>query len=98
MNSHERELYSEVFSYGQDVVRSISKLASVNHRQMELLEALLRVRQVLCYPQLYLDGMAKKEESDPVRWEHGSKKMDTLMELIQSHPKESSSFANLPAR
>jgi len=88
MNSHERELYSEVFSYGQDVVRSISKLASVNHRQMELLEALLRVRQVLCYPQLYLDGMAKKEESDPVRWEHGSKKMDTLMELIQSHPKE----------
>lgn len=88
MNPKERELYSEVFGYGQDVVRSISKLANVNHRQMELLEALLRVRQVLCYPQLYLDGMAKKEESDPVLWEHGSKKMDTLMELIQSHPKE----------
>ena len=90
MYPEERELYSEVFGYGQDVVRSISKLANVNHRQMELLEALLRVRQVLCFPQLYLDGMAKKEESDPVLWEGRSKKMETLTELIQTHPKEKS--------
>ncbi len=88
MYPEERELYAEVFGYGQDVVRSIAKLANVNHRQMELLEALLRVRQVLCFPQLYLDGMAKKEDSDPVLWEGRSKKMDTLMELIQTHPKE----------
>jgi hypothetical protein len=55
---------------------------------MELLEALLRVRQVLCWPQLYLDGMARKEDSDPVAWEGRSKKMEVLTELIQSHPKE----------
>lgn len=90
MYPEERALYDEVFGYGQEVVRSISKLANVNHRQMELLEALLRVRQVLCYPQLYLDGMAKKEERDPELWEGRSKKMETLVELIQSHPKEKS--------
>ena len=88
MNPEERRLYAEVFGYGQEVVRAISKLANVNHRQMELLEALLRTRQVLCWPQLYLDGMAKKEERDPELWEHGSKKMDTLIELIKTHPKE----------
>jgi SNF2 family DNA or RNA helicase len=39
-------------------------------------------------PQLYLDGMALKDDSDPIMWTYGSKKMDTLMELIESHPKE----------
>jgi len=90
MYPEERDLYSEVFSYGQDVVRSIAKMANVNHRQMELLEALLRVRQVLCWPQLYLDGMAKKEDTDPILWEGRSKKMETLLSLIQSHPTEKS--------
>ena len=90
MYPEERELYSEVFNFGQDVVRSIAKLTNVNHRQMELLEALLRVRQVMCFPQLYLDGMAKKEDSDPVLWEGRSKKMEMLMEMIQSHPLEKS--------
>ena len=88
MYPEERDLYSQVFGYGQDVVRSVIGMANVNYRQMELLEALLRVRQVLCFPQLYLDGMARKEESDPVLWEGRSKKMETLMELIQTHPKE----------
>jgi SNF2 family DNA or RNA helicase len=88
MYPEERELYSEVFEFGQDVIRSIAKTTMVGMRQMELLEALLRVRQVLCWPQLYLDGMAKKEDSDPVLWEGRSRKMETLMELIQKHPKE----------
>ena len=59
-------------------------------RQMELLEALLRVRQVMTWPQLYIDGMAIKEDSDPVMWTHGSRKMDTLLDLIHSHPSEKS--------
>ena len=88
MYPEEHALYGEVFGYGQDVIRSIAKMATVNHRQMELLEALLRVRQVLCWPQLYLDGMARKEDSDPVAWEGRSKKMEVLTGLIQSHPKE----------
>jgi SNF2 family DNA or RNA helicase len=88
MYPEERQLYASVFGFGQDVVRSISKMTNVNHRQMELLEALLRVRQVLCWPQLYLDGMARKEEAEPELWEGRSKKMDTLIDLIKSHPDE----------
>jgi hypothetical protein len=88
MYPEERLLYQEVFEFGQGVVRSIAKTAIVGARQMELLEALLRVRQVLCWPQLYLDGMSKKEESDTVLWEGRSKKMETLLELIQTHPSE----------
>jgi len=88
MYPEEHELYQEVFEFGQGVIRSIAKTTMVGARQMELLEALLRVRQVLCWPQLYLDGMARKEESDPVLWEGRSKKMETLLELIKSHPTE----------
>ena len=32
--------------------------------------------------------MAVKDDSNPILWTYGSKKMDTLMELIESHPKE----------
>jgi SNF2 family DNA or RNA helicase len=88
MYPEERILYAEVFDLGQNVIRSIAKTTMVGMRQMELLEALLRVRQVLCWPQLYLDGMAKKEDSDPVLWEGRSKKMETLLELIKAHPTE----------
>jgi SNF2 family DNA or RNA helicase len=35
---------------------------------MELLEALLRVRQVMAWPQLYLDGLAVKNDVDPEPW------------------------------
>jgi SNF2 family DNA or RNA helicase len=55
---------------------------------MELLECLLRARQVMTWPQLYLDGIATKEESDPELWTGGSKKMDVLTDLIAGHPKE----------
>ena len=88
MYPEERALYAEVFDVGQDVVRSIAKTTLVGMRQMELLEALLRVRQVLCWPQLYLDGMAKKEDSDPILWDGRSKKMEALIELIKTHPTE----------
>jgi len=56
--------------------------------QMELLECLLRVRQVMTWPQLYLDGMAIKEGIDPEPWTGRSRKMETLLEMIASHPTE----------
>jgi SNF2 family DNA or RNA helicase len=56
--------------------------------QMELLECLLRVRQVMTWPQMYLDGIAKKMEMDPEPWTGRSRKMETLMESIATHPKE----------
>ena len=42
----------------------------------------------MTWPQLYLDGMALKQESDPEPWLGRSKKMDTLMASILSHYRE----------
>lgn len=88
MYPEEKELYNEVFENGQDVVRSV--LASENRgaHQMALLECLLRSRQVMTWPQLYLDGMALKEETDPIRWSGRSRKMEALIESIKTHPTE----------
>ena len=90
MYPEERDLYELVFSRGQAIVKHIFKTGTQNLHQMELLECLLRTRQVMSWPQLYLDGVAIKEESDPEPWMGRSKKMETLMELIATHPNEKS--------
>ena len=88
MYPEERDLYEHVFSRGQAIVKHIFKTGTQNLHQMELLECLLRTRQVMSWPQLYMDGIAIKEESDPEPWLGRSKKMETLMELIATHPSE----------
>jgi SNF2 family DNA or RNA helicase len=88
MYPEERDLYSDVFSKGQAIIRSVFAAGTQNLHQMELLECLLRVRQVMTWPQLYLDGMALKEESDPEPWLGRSRKMETLMGCIKTHPTE----------
>ncbi len=90
MHPEERDLYELVFSRGQAIVKHIFKTGTQNLHQMELLECLLRTRQVMSWPQLYLDGIAIKEEADPEPWLGRSKKMETLMELIATHPNEKS--------
>lgn len=86
MYPEEKALYLEAFRAGQDVV-SYSEVASGNH-SMELIEALLRVRQVMAHPQIYLDGIAKKLGEPAKQFTGKSKKMETLMEFIKAHPKE----------
>ena len=88
MYPEERDLYELVFSRGQAIVKHVFKTGTQNLHQMELLECLLRTRQVMSWPQLYLDGIAIKEESDPEPWLGRSKKMETLMEMIAAHPNE----------
>jgi len=86
MYPEEKDLYLEAFSAGQDVV-SMAEVSSGNH-SMELIEALLRTRQVMTWPQMYLDGMAKKMDTPAKQFTGKSKKMETLMEMVTSHPKE----------
>jgi len=88
MHPEEADLYRDVFDQGQGVVRTIFKGGNVAMHQMELLECLLRVRQVMTWPQMYLDGIAKKMETDPEPWTGRSRKLEALMESIASHPKE----------
>jgi SNF2 family DNA or RNA helicase len=88
MHPEEAALYKEVFDMGQGIVRTIFRGGNVAMHQMELLECLLRVRQVMTWPQMYLDGIATKMELDPEPWTGRSRKMEALMESIASHPKE----------
>ena len=88
MYPEERDLYKQVFEHGQEIVSHVFKMGTQNLHQMELLECLLRARQVMTWPQLYLDGIALKEESDPEPWLGRSRKMEALIESIKTHPKE----------
>ena len=88
MYPEEREMYREVFERGQAIVRHVFRTGTQALHQMELLECLLRTRQVMTWPQLYIDGLALKEESDPEPWLGRSRKHETLMTEIAAHPKE----------
>jgi SNF2 family DNA or RNA helicase len=88
MYPEERELYKTVFEHGQNVVRSVIKNGTQHLHQMELLECLLRARQVMTWPQLYLDGIALQQEADPELWTGRSRKMETLINSIKLHPNE----------
>ena len=90
MHSEERDLYHTVFLDGQAFVRHVVQSENQAIHQMAMLECLLRVRQVMTWPQLYYDGMAIKAESDPEPWLGRSKKIETLIDLIKTHPSEKS--------
>jgi SNF2 family DNA or RNA helicase len=53
-----------------------------------MLEAILRLRQVSTWPQLFLDGIAVKNNTDPEPYEGRSKKHEFLIDSIKTHPKE----------
>ena len=88
MHPEERELYQSVFDESAETVKRIFKSGNLAMHQMELLECLLRVRQVMVWPQLYLDGVAVKNGFDPEPWTGRSRKMEYLMDSIKAHPKE----------
>jgi len=91
MYPEERDLYRQVYEESQDVVMDMMKNTQLNQQMMYIMECMLRCRQVLIWPQMYYDGMAKKNESgDPEVWTGRSKKMETLLSMIDKHPNESS--------
>jgi len=44
----------------------------------------------MIWPQMYLDGVAVKNETTPTRWTGRSNKMETLFRMIKEHPDEKS--------
>lgn len=91
MYAEEYNLYRQVFEESREIIKEIFKHShNVGMHAMYILERFLRTRQAMIYPQLYLDGIAKKDNQEAVQWTHPTKKMDTLMELIGTHPKEKS--------
>ena len=89
MYPDERKLYNTVFDSNRDNIQELVKHSeNIGMHMMMLLECLLRVRQLMIHPQLYLDGIAIKSGTEPRVWEHPSKKFDTLFEMMSQHPNE----------
>jgi SNF2 family DNA or RNA helicase len=89
MYPDEKQLYELVFLEAQDTIRDAFRNAqSLNAKNMIILECLLRTRQVMIWPQMYLNGIAKQNETTPEQWVGRSKKMETLFEMIKGHPNE----------
>jgi SNF2 family DNA or RNA helicase len=84
MYPEESDLYMQAFTQGQTVIKG----GMTN--TMVVLECLLRIRQVMIWPQLYLDGMSIKNDLDTTLYTGRSKKHETLLELLETHPDEKS--------
>lgn len=85
MYPEEFAVYKEAFRAGQGFFK---EHAGKVINAMEVLECLLRVRQSMIWPQLYIDGIATKNETDSEAYMGRSKKHETLLQMIQEHPGE----------
>ncbi len=91
MFPEEKSLYECVFLEAQDTIKEAFKHAqSLNSKNMLILECLLRARQCMIHPPMYLNGVAKKDGTVPVKWEGRSNKMETLFRMLKEHPTEKS--------
>lgn len=89
MFDQERNFYENVFTESKEFMREVFKNSTnIGTKNMELLECLLRARQCMIWPQLYLNGISKKYEIDAGKWTGRSNKMETLHKLIKEHPNE----------
>ena len=81
MYPEEQELYTQAFQYGQGLLDSTDNA-------IIMLEGILRLRQVMTWPQLFTDGLAVKNNTEPELYTGRSRKHEVLMESIMTHPTE----------
>jgi SNF2 family DNA or RNA helicase len=87
----EKQLYEIVFLEAQDTIRDAFRHAqSMNAKNMVILECLLRARQCMIWPAMYLEGVAKQNGTKAEQWVGRSNKMETLFRMIDGHPDEKS--------
>ena len=80
----ERHLYDDVREEGR------LALASGERNAFEIFEAILRLRQVVTNPRIFVEGMKTKKNDDfeyPDSWDFGCTKLEILLELIEQQPK-----------
>ena len=91
MFPEEKALYECVFLEAQGIIQEAFRHAqSLNSKNMVILECLLRARQCMIWPQMYLNGIAAQNETKPEVWKGRSNKMETLFRLLKEHPTEKS--------
>ena len=90
MYPEEKDVYELAYTQSKNIIMNIFKTAeNIAMHNMNILECLLRVRQTMIHPQLYLDGVAIKDSKDEREVFMGkSRKFEVLNEMIQKHPEE----------
>lgn len=84
VSNEEKQLYKEVYERAKS---DIKKTSSENI--MEILEMLLRVRQICAFPECYISGMRKKlKQTDLPEWEHESSKLNTVTSEVLKYKNE----------
>ena len=86
MYEQERQLYEGVYTSCREKIRKIFKRGTTNLHAMYILECLLRCRQLCCHPQIYYNGVARKDEEEVEQWEAPSKKQEVLYQMIRDQP------------
>lgn len=76
----EAKLYNQVFNTKRTIIKNTH-----NRNISDLLEHLLRIRQICINPQIYLDGMTKKRKESYGNWNSGVTKLDYLLDGLKSH-------------
>ena len=85
----EWKLYEAVFNENQEIVRDLFRNSTnIGMHAMHILECLLRSRQTVIHPQIYLNGVAKKKDETPEEWQYSTKKMELLLDMVKKHPNE----------
>ena len=79
----EADLYLDVFARERKKV-----LNSSNKTVTDLLEHLLRIRQLSIHPQLYYDGIAKKNKQTSEKWTSSVTKVNKLLEGLKKQPEK----------
>jgi SNF2 family DNA or RNA helicase len=77
----EKKMYIDVFTQERKKVMN-----SNNKTITDLLEHLLRIRQLCIHPQLYLDGMSKKSNMDCGNWSLPVTKLECLLDDLKKQP------------
>ena len=92
MYPEEKELYEENFKLYQKIVAKIFATTDKAHMHMMLmLECLLRCRQLMTHPQLFMNGIARKDDTDapdPDLWGGRNRKTEVLLDMVKTHPDE----------
>jgi len=99
MSPSEKTVYSRAWDDAREIIMEIFRSSeNIAAHNMNILECLLRVRQTMVHPQLYLDGIHKVNESKADSsvcverdiFEGTSNKFEYLLTSIKSHPSEKS--------
>jgi SNF2 family DNA or RNA helicase len=83
----EADMYLKVFNQERRMIQTKIKTTTT-----DLLEHLLRIRQICIHPQLYFDGIAKKDPHNMVQWSRNTTKVKALLSCLREQPAEDKSI------